>query len=106
LTALVVFRDEVTVKAVTTDLNLIAEAIDNMAASDGGTCPEASVEALDVAITHVKEGGTIFFVTDASPYYDADVAAIIEYFEAKNIQLHVIITGDCSNRESWNPLEK
>jgi hypothetical protein len=105
LTALVVFRDEVTVKAVTTDLNLIAEAIDDMTASGGGTCPEASVEALDVAISHVKKDGTIFFVTDASPYDDADVVGVIERLQAKNIQLHVIITGDCSNRESWNQIE-
>jgi len=68
LTALVVFRDEVTLKAVTTDLSLVEKAINDMEASGGGTCPEASVEALDVATTHVKKGGTIFFVTDASPY--------------------------------------
>ena len=41
-------RDEVIVKAVTTDLNLVAEAINDMEASGGGTCPEASIEALDI----------------------------------------------------------
>ena len=105
LTALVVFRDELILKAVTPDIDVIVNAIDQMKASGGGTCEGASVEALDVAITHVKEGGTIFFVTDASPYDDADdanVVGVIERLQAEDIRLHVIITGDCSNRESWN----
>jgi uncharacterized repeat protein (TIGR01451 family) len=104
LTALVVFGDEVTVKAVTTDLNLLADAIDKMKASGGGTCPEASVEALDIATTHVKEGGTIFFVSDASPYEDADVIGISEHIGTKEIIFHAVITGDCSNQDSWNTL--
>ena len=102
LTALVVFRDEVMVKAVTTDLSLVENAISKMEASGGGTCPEASVEALDVAITHVKEGGTIFFVTDASPYEDADIAGIMERMGTKGIIFNAIITGDCTNKDSWN----
>ncbi len=102
LTALVVFRDEVMVKAVTTDLSLVETAISKMEASGGGTCPEASVEALDVAITHVKEGGTIFFVTDASPYEDADIAGIMERMGTKGIIFNAIITGDCTNKDSWN----
>jgi len=104
LTALVVFGDKVTVKAVTTDLNLVADAIDDMEASGGGTCPEASVEALDVAITHVKKNGTIFFVTDASPYEDADVVGISERIGTKEIIFNAVVTGDCSNQDSWNPL--
>jgi hypothetical protein len=91
-----------TLKPVTTDLSLVETAIDGMKASGGGTCPEASVEALDVAITQVKEGGTILFVTDASPYEDADVAGISERLTAKEIIFNVIITGDCTNRDSWN----
>jgi hypothetical protein len=92
-----------------TDLSLVETAIDKMEASGGGTCPEASVEALDVAITHVKERveekhGIIFFATDASPYEDADVVGISERLKAKEIIFSAIITGDCSNRESWNPL--
>ena len=105
LTALVVFRDEVTVQELTTDMDILANAIDKMKASDGGTCPEASVEALDVATTHVREGGTILFVTDASPYDDADVAEIMERLKAKGINFIPVITGDCSNRESWNNSE-
>ena len=86
-------------------MDILANAIDKMKASGGGTCPEASVEALDVATTHVKQGGTILFVTDASPYEDADIATISERIGLKEIKFTPIITGDCSDRESWNPLE-
>jgi len=102
LTALVVFRDEVMVKAVTTDLSLVETAINKMEASGGGTCPEASAEALSITITHVKEGGTIIFVTDASPYEDADIAGIVERMGTKGIIFNAIITGDCTNKDSWN----
>jgi len=106
LTALVVFRDEVTLKAVTTDLSLVEKAINDMEASGGGTCPEASVEALDVATTHVKKGGTIFFVTDASPYEDADMTTIFDRIKTKEINLNAVVTGDCSNQDSWNPISQ
>jgi hypothetical protein len=106
LTALVIFRDEVTVKAVTTDMEIVVAAIDKMKPLGGGTCPEASVEALDIAITHIKQGGTLFFVTDASPYSDSDVIGIYDRAKAKEIVFSAIITGDCSDRESWNILSE
>jgi uncharacterized repeat protein (TIGR01451 family) len=102
LTALVVFRDEVTLKVLTTDVNLLVTEIGKMKATDGGACPEASFEALDVAIAHVKDGGTVFLVTDASPYPDSDVAGAIQRLRDKGIRLNTMITGDCSNELDWN----
>ncbi|RKZ37931.1 MAG: hypothetical protein DRQ49_15365, partial [Gammaproteobacteria bacterium] len=106
LTALVIFGDEVTLKAVTTDMSLVEKVIDDMKAAGGGSCPEASVEALDVATTHVKKGGTIFFVTDASPYEDADMTTIFDRIKTKEINLNAVVTGDCSNQDSWNPISQ
>jgi hypothetical protein len=68
------------------------------------TCPEASAEALEVAIRHVKPGGIIALVTDASPYDDADLVAISEGLKEKAIKFNPFITGDCSNQDSWNVL--
>ena len=106
LTALVVFRDDVTLKAVTTDVNLLEREIGKMKAAEGGACPEASFEALNVAITHVKKGGTIFLVTDASPYPDSDVAGAIKRLRDKGIRLNTMLTGDCSNEKDWNGLNE
>jgi hypothetical protein len=104
LTALVVFRDDVTLKVLTTDVNLLVSEIGKMKAEDGGACPEASFDALNVAIDHVKNGGTLFLVTDASPYPDSDVAGAIKRLRDKGINLHTMITGDCSNQSDWNNL--
>jgi hypothetical protein len=44
--------------------------------------------------------------TDASPYEDADVVGISDRLKAKEIIFSAIITGDCSNRESWNNISE
>jgi len=104
LSVLIVFRDEVTVTAVTKDMDILIDAIGDMAAAGGGMCPEASAEALEIAIRHVKAGGTIALVTDASPYEDADLAAISKALTDKAINFNPFVTGDCSDEESWNIL--
>jgi hypothetical protein len=104
LTALVVFRDDVTFKIVTTDVNLLASEIGKMKANEGGTCPEASFEALNVAFAHIKNGGTIYIVTDAAPYPDSDITGAIKSLRDKAIRVHAMITGDCSNENDWNTL--
>jgi len=103
--ALVTFKDDVKVEAFTQDPQLLLKRLDQLKVSGGGMCPEASVEALEVAIKHLKDGGTILFFTDASPYDDANVAGLAPLIETKHIKLQAIITGDCSNRESWNEVK-
>jgi uncharacterized repeat protein (TIGR01451 family) len=104
LMALVTFQDEVKIAAFTQDLNVLVSAIEQLQAKGGGTCPEASVEALLVAIPHTKAGGDILFSTDASPYADAEVEKVIELLRAKGIRFNAMITGDCSQENSWNEL--
>lgn len=104
LIALVVFTDEVKIKAFTRDLDVLLSAVEKLKATGGGTCPEASVEALNIAIPHVKEGGDILFATDASPYADAKIEAVIELLRNKGIRFNALITGDCSQKDSWNEM--
>ncbi|MCV6639288.1 carboxypeptidase regulatory-like domain-containing protein [Candidatus Albibeggiatoa sp. nov. NOAA] len=101
--ALITFKDEVIVRAATGNLSLLKDTLRGLEAEGGGTCPEASVEALDTVIAHVAEGGTIIFASDASPYDDADVDALVAKLKARNIKLVSIISGDCSNAaNAWN----
>jgi hypothetical protein len=104
LMALVTFKDEVKVAAFTYDLNVLLKAVENLEAQGGGTCPEASVEALTIAIPHTKDTGDILFVTDASPYPDADVNRVVEMLRNKGVRFHAMILGDCTLDESWNKL--
>ena len=106
LMALVTFRDEeeVELQALTNDMDALVGAIEKLKATRGGTCNEASAEALNLVIPHVKKGGSILFATDASPYPDADVNAIIDQLRDSGIRLNAMITGDCSMQDSWNEL--
>lgn len=102
--ALVTFKDTVKVKAATTDLNMFLAAVEDVKVSGGGACPEASSEALEVAITHLRDGGVILLATDASPYQDADLEKLSEMIKNKAMKFVPIITGDCTMPGSWNEL--
>jgi hypothetical protein len=104
LVALVVFKDEVWVKAITSDLNLIRRELSKLEAEGGAHCPEASVEAIDRVIPHVKPGGTIIFATDASPYPDSDIAGLGTKIKERDIRIISILSGDCSEGKAWNDL--
>jgi uncharacterized repeat protein (TIGR01451 family) len=104
LIALVTFRDEddVELQALTSDLNALVDVIGKLEATGGGTCHEASAEALSLVIPHVKKGGAILFATDASPYPDTDIEALTQQLVEKGIRFNSMITGDCSDKGSWN----
>jgi len=102
--ALVTFKNDVKVRAATTDPTVLLQAVENIIVSGGGTCPEASAEALALAIKHLKEGGVILLATDASPFDDADIEQLATLIQSKDMKFHTIITGDCTNQSDWNAL--
>ena len=105
LIALVTFKDNVTYSAFTSDMNVLLTAINKLKAKGGGACPEASVEALNFVLPHLKDGGTLLFTTDAPPYENADVESVVELLQSKGIHSTMIITGDCSKENSWNTFD-
>jgi uncharacterized repeat protein (TIGR01451 family) len=108
LMGLVTFRDEDEVKlqALTNDMDALLGAIEKLKATGGGTCYEASAEAISLVIPHVKNGGTIMFATDASAYPDVDINALAQQLVKNSIRFIPIITGDCTKKTSWNELSK
>jgi uncharacterized repeat protein (TIGR01451 family) len=104
--ALVGFKDDVKVLAFTKDLPLLQTVIAGLKAEGGGLCPEASVEALNVALDHVKDNGVIFFSTDASPYDDADVDTLVARLKTQLVKLNAVVTGDCTSEGDWNEMTK
>jgi hypothetical protein len=103
---LVEFKDDVRFVAATKNLNVLLSALESLKAAGGGACPEASVEALTLAIEHLKDGGVILFTTDASPYADADLDKLSNLLKNKDMTFSSILTGDCSDEDSWNVLPK
>jgi len=102
LMTLITFGDQVKVTAFTRNIDILRGAIEDLTASGGGLCEEASAEALLVAIPHTKAEGQILFASDASPYADADIEKVVELLKNKAINFNAFITGDCTMEESWN----
>lgn len=106
LVALIEFKDEVKLTRLTRDLRDLRRAVANLEIGGGGTCPEASVEALNIALDHLRDGGLLVLLTDADPYKDADVKAVAKRIETKGVVFDGHITGSCSdvNDGSMNKL--
>ncbi len=102
LSVLLTFGDEVKYRAVTQDMTVLRDTVAKLKASGGGTCPEASFEAISFAIPHVIEGGTIVLATDASPYEGSDVDDMVARLRSNGITFDAMVFGDCANPESWN----
>jgi hypothetical protein len=100
--ALVTFKDDVKLRAATQDIELFRKILGDLEVEGGGECPEASFEALVRVISHIKEGGFIFIVIDASPYAEVDVEKVMVQMRGKGIRFNAMITGDCSLESSWN----
>jgi len=104
--ALVEFKDNVTLRAFTNDMNALLKSVRSLTVEGGGLCPEASAEALNLAVSHTKQDGVIVFSTDASPYADADMAALAERIKEKGIVLKALVSGDCTDgQSSWNDVK-
>jgi len=97
--ALVTFKDDVRVEAYTGDLKVLLAAVSKLKVAGGGLCPEASAEALELALQHVKDGGTVLIATDAPPYEDANLDKIAELIESKHIKFHSIVTEGCTDSQ-------
>lgn len=86
-----------------TDVNAVRAALAQVGAGGGGSCPEASGEALfftalDVAGSfgsRTGRRGQVILVTDASPHPGFDLSGGKALLAAKGIDLTVLLTGDC-----------
>jgi hypothetical protein len=95
--ALVSFRDEVKLEILTNNRDELLKALRKLKANGGGECPEASAEALNLALDHIKPNGIILFATDAPPYPDTDVDALKAKIVDKKANFIPILTkSDCT----------
>ncbi|MCL4129854.1 UNVERIFIED_CONTAM: hypothetical protein GTU68_065460 [Idotea baltica] len=94
---LTTFKDGFTINDTTTDLSIIQAQVSALTASGGGDCPEASVEAINAAQAKVKDNGTVFVATDASPHAGLDIEAAKNALTARGIRVSTILSGDCSS---------
>ncbi len=94
---LATFKDNVSPRDPTTDLNVIKAQVAPLFASGGSDCPEASAEALDALKDKVKDGGTIFLITDASPHAGTNIEATAAALKARGVRVFTILSNDCTS---------
>ncbi|MCK5524351.1 MAG: PKD domain-containing protein [Thiomargarita sp.] len=101
---LITFTDEVKSRIVTTDIREVIGRIRSLRPADGGDCPNASVAALESALSHISPNGQVFVVT-ASPPHLAAINAITQA-QQQEVKAHVILTGTCGDEEADKALYK
>jgi len=87
----------------TTDTAAAIAAVNGLAASGGGDCPEDSLGALALELsdlgTDENSEGEIVFATDASPG-SGNADAIIAQANAIGVKVNVMLSGDCADEET------
>jgi len=104
--ALVTFKDDVKLNVFTQDLQLLLNAAEQLRATGGGECPEASAEALEIGLKHLQDGGILMLATDASPYPETDLSQLEDQIKQKNVKFHALISGDCAMADSQNNVKE
>ncbi|HEV7505266.1 MAG TPA: vWA domain-containing protein [Thermoanaerobaculia bacterium] len=97
LIQVITFKDEVTHRIVSRDLDAIQTIVDGLVADGGGDCPESSAEALLDAAKNLGPGKVLLFATDASPHAGFDLNGIKLAVHNRGITLTEIVSGDCSD---------
>jgi uncharacterized repeat protein (TIGR01451 family) len=104
IVSIIEFKDNVTLRAFTSNMQQVLDTVQQFQVAEGGLCQEASAEALGLAISHTVRSGTIFLITDAAPYEDADLGVLTKRLRDKQIRFSTLISGDCttsSGQNSW-----
>jgi len=106
LVSVIEFKDNVTLRSFTSNMQQVLDTVQQFRVAEGGLCQEASAEALGLAINHTVPGGTIFLITDASPYEDADLGVLTKRLRNKGIRFNTLISGDCTTSSGQNSWKK
>jgi len=99
LTVLMGYKDDVRlVIPPTRDMNVVLAALQALKIEDGGTCPEASVEALNLAADYLRKDGVILGATNAPAHPEADVEALkkrLVEMDADGAKIFFIYQPEC-----------
>jgi quinohemoprotein amine dehydrogenase alpha subunit-like protein len=96
LIQVITFKDEVTHRIVSRDLDAVQAVVEGLVADGGGDCPESSAEALLDAAKNLVSGKQLLFATDAASHPGFDLTGIKLAIANRGIALTEIVTGDCA----------
>ncbi|HEX6100664.1 MAG TPA: VWA domain-containing protein [Thermoanaerobaculia bacterium] len=98
--SLYTFKDSTTFRGATCDPTEMKAKVAPLFASGGGDCPEMANSAQLAAAQALQKGGQIFLATDASPRDPGVAPTLLSVVQAKNINISVILTGNCTSDSS------
>ncbi len=96
----VTFKDDVTERIVSSDLDAVRGVVNALVASGGNDCPEEGALAVQFAGASLTTDGILFIATDAAPQPGVDLETAISELEAKGVSVQVLLSGDCVDIES------
>lgn len=104
---LVTFKDNVSDRGISCDLEALRSQVNALFASGGGDCPEAMNSALLAALSHFPligsdmqlRGGRILLATDASAGDAGSGPLVAVQAGLKGVSIDSILTGDCTAEE-------
>jgi hypothetical protein len=96
-TAIVTFKDSVTIRKISRDPAVLQATVNALTASSGGDCPEWSNDALLAAGRLLRKGGVAMLFTDADSHPNgATAGAVSSFYNSKSLRMSVLLSGTCS----------
>ncbi len=89
------FKDSVSERLVSNDLDAVRSTVASLFASGGGDCPEYGAQALAYAANTISPDSIILFATDAPTQPGVDIGALISLLQSKRITVHTMLTQGC-----------
>jgi hypothetical protein len=96
-TAIVSFKDNVTIRKISRDPVVLQTIVNSIFASGGNDCPEWSNEALLTAGRLLRNGGKAMLFTDADSHPTGPTAAAVSsLYTSKSLRMSVLLSGTCN----------
>ena len=97
-TAIFTYKDDVTLRIVSSDPERLREVVNSLQATGGADCPESSNAALLAAGRMVQPLGVVLNFTDADSRPDGPTRqAVAELYRSRGILLSTLLSGSCTS---------
>ena len=82
----------------TSDAEVVIEAVNNLNANGGGNCPELGMTGLYQALLHCLPESIIYYFSDADVKDEWRKNEVDSHAKEKKVKIGFILTGQCSRR--------
>jgi hypothetical protein len=95
-TALLTFKDEVTIRRFSNNPTVLQAAVDALTVGGGDDCPEFSNDGLLVAGRLMRRGGKAMLFTDADSHpFGVSAETVSALYKSKSMRVSVLLSGSC-----------